>query len=151
MNMRESGRDQAYLNKVLDTAKNREWRDASRRPPRDDFVTLGGLRTKVLDSGLFRAQHFELTRPTSDRHQSVVSIKINFYSVEQAWTQRSSQFLHMTCGDDMLTRVFMAQSEGFWGDVDSYYSKPPRILTVHSMSGHRASLEQLLRVLLTIS
>jgi hypothetical protein len=46
----------------------------------------------------------------------------------------------------MSTRVFLAQSEGFWGNVNEHYSAPPKLLSLPSMTGGRTSLEQLLGI-----
>lgn len=79
----------------------------------------------------------------------------------------------MTCGDDALTKEYVAKAQvcphyspsfspsrtradpcrttttkGFWGDVKGYYSEPPMLLTIDHLSGNRTSLVQKIKILL---
>lgn len=75
----------------------------------------------------------------------------------------------MTCGDDMATKVFLARSlvrpsapslpsltpnasqQGFWPNLDSYYTSPPRLLTSSSFTGSPTSHTRFLALLLAAS
>lgn len=53
----------------------------------------------------------------------------------------------MTCGDDAQIKVYMAKSQGFWGDVDRYFDSPPQMVTIDHLSGTRDELTHLMRIL----
>lgn len=140
---------------VLGTALLRQHTDGGdprRKPLLADFTAKNGLRVHVLDDNVFRSHHFEIDRPYAARDQSV--------------------YLHMTCGDDTRTKVYVAKAQvrpsqeraldrrarltglsvgrtqGFWSDVSGYYSQPPPLLTVDHLSGERDDVEQLFKILL---
>ena len=55
----------------------------------------------------------------------------------------------MTCGDDALTKSYVAKASGFWTEsTDQYYSKPLPLLTIDLMSGTTSDLLQLFKVFL---
>lgn len=57
----------------------------------------------------------------------------------------------MTCGDDAQTKMLVAKAQGFWGDVDSYYESPPRLLSIDRLDGEIQDTTKLLQILLTAS
>jgi hypothetical protein len=80
----------------------------------------------------------------------------------------ASQFLHMTCGDDTPTKVYAAKSQvsiralmqilpaklmgfsqGFWPDLEDYYTAPPPMITIERLSGSQEVVTQMLKILLT--
>ncbi|BGP31664.1 hypothetical protein JCM10296v2_003438 [Rhodotorula toruloides] len=132
MDMKQTSRDQNNFNEVLGTALLRQHRDGGdprRKPLLSDFTAKNGLKVHVLDDNIFRSHHFEIDRPYAGRDRSV--------------------YVHMTCGDDTLTKVFVAKAQGFWGDVDGYYTQPPPLLTVDHLSGTTEDVGQLMKILLT--
>ncbi|BGP47753.1 hypothetical protein JCM10450v2_003618 [Rhodotorula kratochvilovae] len=132
MDLVKTSRDQNNFNEVLGTALLRQHTDGGdprRKPLLSDFTAKNGLRVHVLDDNIFRSHHFENDRPYAARDQSV--------------------YLHMTCGDDTLTKVFVSKTQGFWSDIDGYYSNPPPLLTVDHLSGSQDDVEQLFKILLT--
>ncbi|GAA5969373.1 hypothetical protein JCM11641_008094 [Rhodosporidiobolus odoratus] len=52
----------------------------------------------------------------------------------------------LTCGGNLLYKDYIAMSKGFYGNFDSYYSFPPKILQLPAMVGTRDELKQLLKV-----
>lgn len=55
----------------------------------------------------------------------------------------------MTCGDDALTKSYVAKASGFWTEsADRYYTQPLPLLTIDLMSGSTSDLVQLFKVLL---
>ncbi|SCV67230.1 BQ2448_5876 [Microbotryum intermedium] len=103
-----------------------------RRPLKTSFVATNGLRVRVLDSDLFRANHFENDSPSASRHSTVA--------------------FHMTCGDDGLTKVYSAKTQGFWADVlKGYYTASSRLLTIAPLVGTKNDLTQLLKIVLMAS
>ncbi|GAA5880643.1 hypothetical protein JCM3774_000562 [Rhodotorula dairenensis] len=127
-------RDQNRFNEVLDTEALRAWGEdhhPDEKPVQSDFVAANSLRVHVLDDNVFRAHHFAIDRPFAARDQSV--------------------FLHMTCGDDTPTKVYAAKSQGFWSDVESYYTAPPPMVTVDRLSGSQAVVTQMVKILLTVA
>lgn len=79
---------------ILNTEPRRQWgdgRDQLAEPARSDFVGRSGIRVHVLDDNLFRAHHFDFGRPFAGRDRSV--------------------YLHMTCGDDTPTKIYMAKAQ----------------------------------------
>ncbi|GAA6050270.1 hypothetical protein JCM3770_002763 [Rhodotorula araucariae] len=132
MDLVKTSRDQNNFNEVLGTALLRQHADGGdprRKPLLADFTAKNGMRVHVLDDNIFRSHHFENDRPYAARDRSV--------------------YLHMTCGDDTLTKVFVSKTQGFWGDIDGYYSEPPPLLTVDHLSGSQDDLQQLFKILLT--
>ncbi|GEM07604.1 salivary gland secretion 1 [Rhodotorula toruloides] len=132
MDMKQTSRDQNNFNEVLGTALLRQHRDGGeprRKPLLSDFTAKNGLKVHVLDDNVFRSHHFEIDRPYAGRDRSV--------------------YVHMTCGDDTLTKVFVAKAQGFWGDVDGYYSQPPPLLTVEHLTATSEDVKQLMKILLT--
>ncbi|GAA5924637.1 hypothetical protein JCM3775_005430 [Rhodotorula graminis] len=132
MDLEKTSRDQNNFNEVLGTALLRQHLDGGdprRKPLLADFVAKNGLRVHVLDDNLFRSHHFEIDRPYAARQHSL--------------------YLHMTCGDDTRTKVYVSKAQGFWSDVERYYTEPPPLLTVDHLSGDRDDVEQLFKILLT--
>ncbi|KAM0748571.1 hypothetical protein T439DRAFT_358457 [Meredithblackwellia eburnea MCA 4105] len=129
----EVSRDQNRFNDELDTAQLRLWDDPTERPLRSSFETANGLRVHVLPDNLFRSHHFELDRLSADRHDAL--------------------YLHLTCGDDAVTKTYVGKAQGFFLDVDGYYENPPPVLTVDESAfvGTREDVEQLLKVVLLIA
>ncbi|GAA5898452.1 hypothetical protein JCM5296_000436 [Sporobolomyces johnsonii] len=131
MDMKERSRDQVNFNTVLGTHDLRIHpetpEDPYWRPLPSDFVAKNGLRVHVLDQRLFRTFHF-IDRPVYQRQDSF--------------------FLHMTCADDSWVKLYVAKTEGFWTDLDGYYSQPPPLVSLEFLSGTRAEIEQLFRLLL---
>ncbi|GJN87480.1 hypothetical protein Rhopal_000429-T1 [Rhodotorula paludigena] len=129
MDMRSTSRDQYNFNDVLDSGPRRlhDEGDKGRRPLKSDFVAKNGLRVHVLDTRLFRVYHQ----------------RVNDYVA-----RHDSMQLHMTCADDASVKLFVPKVEGFWSDVDAYYSRPPTLISVDVLSGTQADLAQLFRILL---
>ncbi|GAA5903870.1 hypothetical protein JCM8208_006601 [Rhodotorula glutinis] len=132
MDLEKTSRDQNNFNEVLGTALLRQHLDGGdprRKPLLADFTAKNGLRVHVLDDNIFRSHHFGIDRPYAARDQSI--------------------YIHLTCGDDTRTKVYVSKAQGFWSDVEHYYSEPPPLLTVDHLSGDRDDVEQLFKVLLT--
>ncbi|KAM0747587.1 hypothetical protein T439DRAFT_328817, partial [Meredithblackwellia eburnea MCA 4105] len=130
----EVSRDQNRFNDELDTARLRQWSDdPSRRPLKSDFVTATGLRVHILEDSKFRSYHFEIDRPIAERHESC--------------------YLHMTCGDDALTKNLVAKSQGFFMDIDGMYEDPPKLLSVEdsTWAGTKEELESALKMVLVVA
>ncbi|GAA5834791.1 hypothetical protein JCM11251_003663 [Rhodosporidiobolus azoricus] len=134
MDLKKTSRDQNNFNEVLGTASLRlhdDGGDPRRKPLKSDFTAKNGLRVHVLDDNIFRSHHFENDRPYAGRDQSI--------------------YVHVTCGDDTLTKIYFAKAQGFWSDVESYYTSPPPLLTIDHLSGPQGDLLQLFKILLTAS
>ncbi|KPV76300.1 uncharacterized protein RHOBADRAFT_52325 [Rhodotorula graminis WP1] len=132
MDMVQVSRDQINFNWVLDTGPRRLHNDSApwQRPLESDFVAQNGLRVHVLDQRQFRVYHQR----------------------KDAWVSRhDSTFLHMTCADDAWVKLFVPKVEGFWTDLDGYYSSPPQLLSVDQLSGPRDDLAQLFRILVALA
>ncbi|KAJ8295936.1 hypothetical protein OF846_001270 [Rhodotorula toruloides] len=131
MDMKKTSRDQYNFNEVLGTHDQRKHTDDPddpyHRPLRSSFTAKNGLKVHVLDSRLFRTYHQR----------------------KDAWVaHHDSLYLHMTCADDSWLKLFVPKSEGFWTDVDEYYSQPPALLSIHTLSGPREDLVQQWRILM---
>ncbi|CEQ40294.1 SPOSA6832_01899 [Sporobolomyces salmonicolor] len=154
MDLRKTSRDQNNFNEVLGTAQLRLWDDGGdprRKPLRSDFTAKNGLKVHVLDDNLFRSHHFEIDRPYAARDQSVVSrrhLSLLRDAAGGTTDEVSSQYVHMTCGDDTLTKVFVAKAQGFWSDVNRYYTDPPPLMSIDHLSGNKNDLVQLVKILL---
>ncbi|GAA6002306.1 uncharacterized protein JCM10292_006593 [Rhodotorula paludigena] len=122
-------RDQNNFNEVLDTGPRRLHKEGrpERRPLLSDFVSKQGLKVHVLDPRLFRAYH----------HWNELFVK-----------PHESLMLHSTCADDIPVKLFLPKVQGFWMDLDDYYSQPAPILSVDIMSGTQEDLTQLFKVVL---
>lgn len=92
---------------VLGTAELRLWPDPEQRPLRDEFVSSEGVRVKILPDDLFWSYHFERDRVSAERGNSVVRA---FLSRSLPLLTPTAQYLHLTCGDDMATKVFLTRS-----------------------------------------
>jgi len=80
----------------------------------------------------------------------------------------------MTCADDVWVKLFVPKVEvrrvsaalsppldsprltrrrrqGFWTDLDGYYSSPPQLLSVDQLAGPREDLAQLFRILIALA
>lgn len=77
----------------------------------------------------------------------------------------------MTCGDDTPTRLYVAKNQvsdsdrvtaeraradplraqGFWSDLDGYYTAPRPMITTDSLTGSRKDVVQMMKVLLTVA
>ncbi|BGP55110.1 hypothetical protein JCM8202v2_002705 [Rhodotorula sphaerocarpa] len=121
-------RDQVRFNEALDTANRRK---TGNGVIRSDFIAPDNVRVHVLDANVFRTHHFDFDRPHAGRDQSV--------------------FLHMTCGDDTPTRLYVAKNQGFWSDLDGYYTAPRPMITTDSLTGSRKDVVQMMKVLLTVA
>ncbi|GAA5901629.1 hypothetical protein JCM6882_006028 [Rhodosporidiobolus microsporus] len=131
MDLKKTSRDQNNFNEVLGTSQLRlhdDGGDPHRKPLKSDFTAKNGLRVHVLDDNIFRSHHFENDRPYAARDQSI--------------------YVHVTCGDDTLTKVYFAKAQGFWSDVESYWTSPPPLLSVGHLSGSQDDLLQLFKILL---
>jgi len=96
-----------------------------------EFVAKNGLRVHILDPSVVYSWHFERDRPDWARHRAVA--------------------LHLTCGDDEPTKVFVQKTLGFWPDVDGYYSRPPRLVSFEHLGGTQSEVQQIVRVGLVLS
>ncbi|BGP38689.1 hypothetical protein JCM10449v2_002624 [Rhodotorula kratochvilovae] len=133
MDLENVSRDQMNFNSVLGTGPLRLHNgedDPYRRPLESDFVAQNGLRVHVLDQRMFRVYHQR----------------------DSTWVSRhDSTFLHMTCADDAWVKLFLPKVEGFWGDVDTYYTSPPQLLSIDHLTGPKEDLVQLFRILLSLA
>ena len=110
----------------------RNWEHNPRkRPLTRNFVASNGLRVHVVAPEIFRAYHFAYFLPQHESEQSV--------------------FVHSTCADDNFLKVTIAKSMGYWPDLNGYYSRAARVLTVSHMTGTVEELAQQLRVLLSVA
>lgn len=84
------------------------------------------------------------------------------------------QIHHTTCADDRLIKLFVAKAEvsfcqklkyhfssrtdlnldlcvqGYWGDVDQYYTQPPSLISIESLSATENEATQLFKLLLAL-
>ncbi|GAA6002103.1 hypothetical protein JCM10207_003075 [Rhodosporidiobolus poonsookiae] len=131
--MQETSRDQYNFNTVLGTGPLRlhtDGGDPSRRPLKSNFTATNGLRVHVLDQRLFRTYHQRYSENFA-RHDSV--------------------FLHSTCADDAAVKLWLAKDEGFWTDLDGYYSQPPPLVSIDRLTGSQADLLQLFKIVTTVA
>ncbi|GAA5976503.1 hypothetical protein JCM10908_005523 [Rhodotorula pacifica] len=131
--MQVESRDQVFFNEILGT---REFRlgtgneSSHATALQTSFTARNGLRVKILDPSLFRVFHLEGLTHLS-RHDSL--------------------FLHTTCADDIEMKLFVPKVEGFWQDVDAYYTRPRKLLSIEHLAGTREDIAQLFLTLLTLS
>lgn len=59
---------------------------------------------------------------------------------------QSTTLLHMTCAESTYLKFYIAGAYGGWQDVNNYYTNPPRILIMPSLSGSIQELETLMRL-----
>jgi hypothetical protein len=52
---------------------------------------------------------------------------------------RDKQILHFTCVETPLKEL-MAKMWGYWADMDGYYSAPPKLIELPTLSGNRTEL-----------
>ncbi|GAA5884845.1 hypothetical protein JCM16303_007298 [Sporobolomyces ruberrimus] len=133
MDLIEDSRDQVNLNTVLDTTARRLAEGAEvgdGTPVKDDFIAKNGLSVHILDQRLFRITHIMEQVPWFERHDSLLH--------------------HATCADETVTKLFVAKAEGYWSDVDQYYTKPPSLISIESVSATDAEATQLFKLLLAL-
>lgn len=123
-------RDQNRFNEVLGTADFRK-RPSPDKPRAWDYVARNGLKVHVLDPRNFYSWHFERDVPRWSRHDAVA--------------------MHITCGDDEATKVYMQKSLGFWPDTEGYYSQPARLLSFEHLGGTQAEVRQMVRIALVLA
>ncbi|GAA6039861.1 hypothetical protein JCM8097_006767 [Rhodosporidiobolus ruineniae] len=150
MDLKKTSRDQNNFNEVLGTAELRlhdDGGDPRRKPLKADFTAKNGMRVHVLDDNTFRSHHFEIDRPYAARDQSIYVVRrLSFLQLNLLnLTRLLSQ--HVTCGDDTLTKAYFAKAQGFWSDVEGYYTNPPPLLHIDHFSGPREDLLQLFKIL----
>ncbi|KAM0749036.1 hypothetical protein T439DRAFT_327527 [Meredithblackwellia eburnea MCA 4105] len=111
MDMKELSRDQRNLNKFFNTTGLRVPNPADKSNVQLDFISPNGVRVKLLDPELFFSFHFE---------DMLVGIRPD------------AVYVHATC---LQEKFAMAKHQGFWGDIDGYYSSPLPVLTFDHHSG----------------
>ncbi|KAL8291977.1 hypothetical protein RQP46_001443 [Phenoliferia psychrophenolica] len=125
MDMLATSRDQVNFN------HRRLWIDPLQLPPRTNFLSPTGLRVNVLEHSFARSYHFEIDAAHVQRHQSI--------------------FLHMTCGDNQPIKDYISKAQGYWGDVNGYYSDPPKLLSTNHFVGSVRDLTKLVQIFLAIA
>ena len=50
---------------------------------------------------------------------------------------------------DLATQAYVAKSLGAWGNVDGYYSLPPKTITIGHLGGSKADVVQLFKIMLS--
>ncbi|GAA5855419.1 hypothetical protein JCM8547_007819 [Rhodosporidiobolus lusitaniae] len=131
MDMAHTSRDQYNANTFLGTSAGRlESDDPYSAKLKPNFTSSNGLKVHVLDDRLFRTYH-DQNIPHVSRHDSI--------------------YLHSTCCDDAWVKLFVAKEEGFWSDLDNYYSAPPQLISIDHLTPNQADLTQFFRVLLTVA
>lgn len=69
-----------------------------------------------------------------------------FHLVFRLRTSRTT-FIHMTCAPNWL-KLIIAATEGFKQDVDGYYSRPPRMISLgKSLAGSQEEIAHVFRIL----
>lgn len=144
---------------VLGTSELRKDLDRTDSGLRTDFTAHNGLRVKILDPSLFRVYHLESLTHLK-RHDSIVSTTFFFWLSEsregrtianQFFDGRvRGQFLHTTCADDIGMKLYVAKVEGYWQDVDGYYTGPRKLISIEHLAGSREDVAQLFRTLLML-
>ncbi|GAA6010428.1 hypothetical protein JCM11491_006933 [Sporobolomyces phaffii] len=129
MDLVADSRDQLNLNFVLDTTARRlqegaELGDGSRL--KDDFIASNGRRVHILDQRLFRIMHVLEGEPAFERHDSLI--------------------MHQTCADDKHVKIYMAKAQGYWNDVDAYYTQPPPLLSIENVAGTAGELSHFFKL-----
>ena len=61
-----------------------------------------------------------------------------------AWQQS----LQTSCAGDSVTQAYVAKTQGFWANVNGYYSLPPKTITVNHLGGTQADVVQLFKTIL---
>lgn len=139
------------------------------RPLKSDFVAQNGLRVHVLDQRQFRvyhqrkdawvAMHDSTVRP----RRSVVPRCLQALTGRPAVPahdvrrRRLGQALHSqgrgTSTEDIDRRhgLIFRCWQGFWTDLDGYYSLPPQLLSIDELAGTKDDLAQLFRILLALA
>ncbi|GAA5935999.1 uncharacterized protein JCM15063_002677 [Sporobolomyces koalae] len=123
MDLKADSRDQVNFNTVLDTAARRLEAGAvpgDETPLKNDFIASNGLSVHILDQRLFRTMHSMEDSPEFERHDSFVQ--------------------HMTCSESVETKLYISKAQGYWSDVDSYYTQPPRLLSIENVAGTEGEL-----------
>ncbi|GAA94420.1 uncharacterized protein L969DRAFT_105059 [Mixia osmundae IAM 14324] len=118
--------DQRAVNDFLDvrrlrTANYTTW------PPISSFVSPTGLKVYVIDKARVWARMSGLMPPAS-----VVG-------------------LHLTCPGPAELRLHDAKENGFWHDVNRYYTDPPRILTIGALAGNQTTVARQVKVMLALA
>ncbi|GAA5981413.1 hypothetical protein JCM5350_004054 [Sporobolomyces pararoseus] len=133
MDLKETSRDQFNFNTVLGSTDARLQPgavDGDGKPLNMEYVATNGLRVHILDPRLFRIMHVMEQIPWFERHDSLIH--------------------HTTCADDRLIKLFVAKAEGYWGDVDQYYTQPPSLISIESLSATENEATQLFKLLLAL-
>ncbi|GAA5965165.1 hypothetical protein JCM3765_002863 [Sporobolomyces pararoseus] len=129
MDLIADSRDQFNFNLVLNTtglrlAPGAELGDG--QPLRNDFIASNGLSVHILDQRLFRVMHLLEGEPAFERHDSLIS--------------------HITCADDKWVKLYMIKAQGYWSDVDNYYTQPPKILSIENVAGTSPELSHFFKL-----
>ncbi|GAA5914299.1 uncharacterized protein JCM6883_001804 [Sporobolomyces salmoneus] len=128
MDLEKDSRDQVNFNTVLGTTEARGGsRNDTETPLATDFTTLNGLEVHILDQRLFRVLHLMEQQPMYERHDSLIS--------------------HITCADDKWVKLYMIKAQGYWSDVDEYYTRPPKLLSIENVAGTPDELSHYFKVL----
>lgn len=75
------------------------------------------------------------------------------YAVQggEADIRARTAILHTSCADSQYLKFYLAGFYGHWSDINSYYSKPPRILSIPTLSGTQIELEMTIQLLLSLA
>ncbi|KAM0746302.1 hypothetical protein T439DRAFT_384308 [Meredithblackwellia eburnea MCA 4105] len=123
MDMQETSRDQRNMNKFMNTTSLRF--NPATSTSTSTFVSPNGLRVKVLDPEIFFSFHFEAM---------LVGIRPD------------AVYIHGTCVEEKFA---MAKHQGFWGDINGYYSTPRQVLTFDHHAGDIDLVSQMARIVLS--
>lgn len=123
------GREQDRFNKLLGSSHSRRSKHGDHSTRRKEFKSAQyGLRVHALDPDKFYNFRYQLEGAAVGRAHAV--------SVQTS------------CGGDHLTNAYLAKLMGFWGNLDSYYSLPPKTITIGHLGGSKADVVQLFRIML---
>lgn len=59
--------------------------------------------------------------------------------------------LQLSCAGDIQNRIFVAQSLGYFPDLNGYYTKPRSLLKIDELRGTVAEVVQQMKILLTVA
>ncbi|KAH8924511.1 hypothetical protein BT69DRAFT_1349379 [Atractiella rhizophila] len=119
----DGGWDQDHVNDVLKSEAGREVEGGNEAEQAMEFTGRNGMRVRVLEPRYFWGGH------------------MGWF----VWEEGVG--LHMTCCETTFLKFFIAATYGYWQDVGSYYSSPPRILSIASLSGTPAEIQSTVQLL----
>lgn len=131
MDLKEVSRDQANTNKLLGWRKSNTTRS---------FVSKSGMNISVIPPQAVWAYHLADTEVASMDAVAFHGTCLDNPYVPLLTARSCADYIFAILASSAY-KFYVARNFGFWQDVNGYYSKPPKILALPTLSGTEAEVQ----------